>query len=208
MKNHHHVSLTAGALKDCDVWLTFLKLSKHNPLNLSRPFVDVDSFQYATTLGFWTDASLSHKLGMGAVFNNNWLVQKWGSEFIRTQKPSIEFLELYALTVGILTWSTKLQNMRIIIFCDNEAVIQMVNNMTSKCPKCMKLIRLLALDGMISNRRVFVRYISSKSNILADSLSRMKFKTFWKNAPPTINKFPDTIHKEIWPIEKIWFDNA
>ena len=155
------------------MWEKFLTLAAKNNQCLCRPFVDVDAFAYADTLGFFTDASLNRKYGMGAVFRDRWLVNKWGEDFIDKESPSIEFLELYALVSAILTWSSHLRNCRIIIFCDNEAVVNMVNNTTSKCPQCMKLIRLLVIDGLLSNRRVFVRHIASKANILADSLSRM-----------------------------------
>ena len=179
LKNHHHVTLKQPFLDDCKIWEKFLSLASQKVQCLNLPFVDIDAFTYADELGFFTDASLNSSFGMGAVYGNRWLVMTWGKQFIEQYQPSIEYLELFALTAGILTWSKYLKNCRIIIFCDNEAVVHMVNNMTSHCKQCMKLIRLLVLDGLVMNRRVFVRHICLEFNILADALSRQQFQRFW-----------------------------
>ena len=67
----------------------------------------------------------------------------------------------------------------------------------------MKLLCLLVLDGLKNNRRVFVEYVKSKDNYLADPLSRMDFETFWKKAPKSMNKFPDRISPLVWPVENV-----
>ena len=204
LKNHHHILLHKGLRLDCRVWLEFLSMSTKNHSLICRPFMDLDAILHVESIGFFSDASLNKDLGMGAIFGDRWIVYKWGSEFITKYEPSIEYLELYALVAGILTWSKKLQNCRILVNCDNESVVYMVNKLTSRCPQCMKLIRLLTLDGIISNRRVFVKHLRSEQNFLADSLSRMQFQHFWHLTPSTMMKFPDTIHKDIWPLEKLW----
>ena len=208
LKNHHHVTLTKGFLKDCAIWHWFLDIAAQDGILLCRPFLDTEAFLHAAKLQFASDASLSRKLGMGAVFRNRWIVSKWGEKFIDKEKLSIEFLELYALVAGIMMWSKFLSNCRIIVQCDNQAVIQMVNKLTTKCPQCMKLIRLLTLDNIMANRCVFVEYVSSKQNILPDALSRLQFQHFWKHAADNMRDFPDTIHKDIWPVQKIWFNDA
>ena len=43
-----------------------------------------------------------------------------------------------------------------------------------------------------------------KWNVLADSLSHLDFKRFFKNAHETINKTATEMPAEIWPMEKIW----
>ena len=126
-------------------------------------------------LGFFSDASFNKKLGFGATFKSRWIVGQWNESFIMNCKPSIEFLELFALTVAVLTWSREpeLNNSRITVHCDNQAVVQMVNKTTSSCLQCMKLLRMLALNGINCNRRLFATYIASGANILADALSRL-----------------------------------
>ena len=81
----------------------------------------------------------------------------------------------------------------------------MVNNMTSKCPQCMKLIRILTLDGIYCNGKIVVKYVPSKMNYLADALSHLDFERFWQKAPSTMNRVPDVISESLWPIENLWF---
>ena len=177
-------------------------------MNLCRPFIDFNTnTTSATTLNFYTDASLNKNFGMGGVFGSRWFSALWGKQFIVEESPIIEFLELFALVTEILIWGKdpRLVNTRVVIFCDNESVMNMVNNYSSGCMKCMKLLQILAFDGIKYNRRVFVKHVRSKSNVLADTLSRMKFRKFWRKAPEGMSQFPDPIPKAIWPIDKVWF---
>ena len=207
LKVYHHVSLGESVLRDCKIWKVFLKQVDRYPLQLCRPFIDVQKQEVAKTLNFYSDASLSERLGFGAVFNNFWIIGAWGSEFIRTQKPSIEFLELFALVAAVLTWSNdpELQNTRVKIFCDNQSVMHIVNNLTSKCEHCMKLVRMLTIDNLKHNRRVFVEFVRTKDKVLADALSRFEARRFWKHAPKTMNTKSHKIHSSLWPVEKVWF---
>ena len=203
LKAYHHVNLDVGFRRDCEMWLMFL--NQVSEQNICRPFTDLSAFEYADTLQFHTDAAKKAGCGMRAVFCNEWVTRIWNTNFLMEQDPSIEFLELYALTVGVLTWQSNLVNNRFIIFCDNQAVMGMVNNMTSKCPQCMKLIRILTRNVLQCNRWILVRYIATKMNILADALSRGEYKRFWRFTPENMKAEPSKIPEEIWPIEKIWF---
>ena len=97
---------------------------------------------------------------------------------------------MFAICAAILTWENRLTKTRIVIFSDNTGAIQMVNNLTSGCVQCMKLIRILSLNNLKFDRRVFIKHIKGKNNKLSDSLSRLKISKFFKLAPPTVNKFP------------------
>ena len=122
LKQYHHVSVDPSFREDCQIWRGFLLDSKAT--YLCRPFVDLDKQIYAIKLKFYTDASLNKQYGIGGVFGNRFFYGKWPTDFIRNEKPSIEFAELLALTAGVLTWGhlKELRNTRVIIFCDNETV--------------------------------------------------------------------------------------
>ena len=210
LKQYHHISLNKSFKQDCAMWEEFLMNARTS--QLCRPYIDFEKTRFNTkVLNFYTDASLSAtKGGFGGVFENRYIVGKWNQDFIEQQQPSIEFLELYALVAGILTWGdcdSRLQNGRLAIFCDNQSVMYMINGQGSKCNQCMKLIRLLTLSNIRNNRRVFVKHVKTNENILADSLSRMNFGRFWKNAPRTMLTYPDVVPSVIWPIENIWFQD-
>ena len=200
LKPHHHVKLDKEFRLDCTMWEYFLE-----DLNaVTRPFIDMSDVKDAKALNFFSDASAAKTLGMGAIFGDNWLFAKWEPGFIDTYKPSIGFLELYALCAGILTWSDRITKTRVMVYCDNMSAVQMVNNLSSSCEQCMKLIRILTLDNLKHYRRVFVRHIEGRKNVLSDALSRLQFDKFFKLAPATVKQYPDDISTVIWPVTKLW----
>ena len=141
-----------------------------------RPFVDFSEVLHAEQIQFYTDASGSDKLGFGAVFGKQWMHGKWGiPEFMSNNRPSIEFLELFAVAAGILQWAHQLQGCRVVMFCDNTSVVEMINKSTSGCKHCMNLVRLIMLESLKHQVRFFATYIRTDKNVLADSFSRLQF---------------------------------
>ena len=145
LKPYHHVRLDQEFKFDIEVWRLFLSRSLSSVV--CRPKVDLDNVVTSTSLNFYSDASANADLGYGVIFNSLWTFNQWEPRYIREFNPSIEYLELFALTAGILTWGHMLKNTRIAVYCDNSAVVDMVNQTTSSCKNCMYLIRLLVLSG-------------------------------------------------------------
>ena len=198
LKQHHHVYLDKYFRADCAIWLTFLSEYQEASI-LCKPFTDLELEHTSTDLDFYTDAS--GVIGYGCFFNGLWTYGQWTKELLM-RRPSIEFLELFAICAAILTWESKLANMKIIIYCDNQAVIDMINNSTLGCPACLKLVKILVLNCLLYNRRIYVRYVKNADNILADSLSRNKLDVFWSYAPKNTKPYPDTVPDELFPVEK------
>ena len=135
------------------------------------------------------------------------MTQDWPEEFLKKYKPSIEYLELYTVTAAVLAWIHRFKNRRIILFCDNRSVVDMINLTTTSCKNCMVLIRLILFKGLTENVRDFARHVSGAMNGLADSLSRDKFSEFTrlcKKEGRHTDQDPTPVPEELWPIEKIW----
>ena len=210
LKAHHHVYLNADFIQDCLVWMYFLDNTEMGGNSrICRPFIDFSSGEINTDIPFFSDASKNVKFGIGAVSDNSWIVEKWPENFIAQKDPSIEFLELYRVAAALFTWRNKpvLQNNRVNIFCDNQAVQYMIHNLASSCEQCMKLIRLIALLSIENNVRIAVKFVRSKDNSLVDSLSMMDFKCFWQLASKETFRVPDLIPQFLTPVTKIW-DNS
>ena len=94
---------------DCNLWIEFLL---DNNSACCRPMVDLSRVDSSVEIGFSSDASAAEHLGFAAVFGTRWIQAFWNPDFIEQNEPSIKYLELYALTAGILTWKedSKLQN--------------------------------------------------------------------------------------------------
>ena len=171
---------------------------------ICRPFVDLTAFQTATQFDFYSDARKGINKGFGCVFGSDYLWGQWDLHFIKNCDPSIEYLELFALTAGILTWGYRLTRCRVIIFCDNQAVIHMVNNISSSCKNCMVLIRKLVLNGLFYDRRLFVKFVKTKENGQADALSQLQFNHFFKLSLASRFVTESAVPIELWPMSKIW----
>ena len=172
LKPHHHIRVNTEMRQDLEMWLTFL----NHPTIFCRPFLDFSHVLVATEIDMFSDTS--GKIGMGAICKSSWMYQLWSPEFIERNKPSIEYLELYAVTAAVLTWIHQFKNRRIILFCDNKSVVDMINFTTTSCKNCMVLVRIIVLKGLLENVRIFARHVEGTKNVFADSLSRNKIKLF------------------------------
>ena len=200
---HHHFNLKAEAKLDLKMWEAFLS----NSDVYCRKMFDFSQKLYYHPVDFYTDASTSQ--GCGGYYKENWFICQWDEKFMLKNKPSINYLELYALTVAVISWAAEVrnQNQNVVIFCDNQSVISMVNNSTSSCRNCMVLIRLITLQCMLHNIRLKVKYVKSAENTYADLLSRNRYQDFRKLSRKYNRYFkgtPTPIPEYLWPMEKIW----
>ena len=204
LKPHHHIRVNAEMRADLTMWLNFLQ----HPTVFCRPFLDFSSFLVADEIDMYSDAS--GKIGMGVLCGPAWMYKLWNPEFIRKFRPSIEYLELYAVTAAVLTWIHQFKNRRIILFCDNQSVVNMINFTTTSCKNCMVLIRMLVFKGLIDNVRIFARHVEGVKNVFADSLSRNKIAQFHllcSKAEKSMHDQPVELPDSIWPMEKLWIKN-
>ena len=185
LKQHHHISLNHEFHQDCLVWAQFLSQKDQISQAFYRPFIDLSVVVDADEIGFYTDSSANKNLGFGGVISDwEWFFGQWEDGYITEELgPSIEYLELLAVCIGLFIWTDQISNKRVQIHCDNVAVVYMINKTSSACKHCMHLIHLLVLRSLTFNFTVFAKYVKSKDNDQADSLSRLQFEHFRKLAP-------------------------
>ena len=203
LKAHHHFNITGEMQMDLHTWRLFLE----SPSCFCHPFMDFDKTWHADELDFYTDASRNFSLGMGGYCSQEWFSAPWDRSFMSQKQPSIEFLELFAVATGLLLWLHKFQNRRIVVFVDNQSIMNMLNNNSSGCRHCMSLIRLIVLESLIWNVRVFAKHVKSVDNGIADALSHFqwgRYKRLTKDMD--MNEHGCAVPHELWPMEKIWID--
>ena len=165
LKPHHHIRVTREMCLDLSIWHTFI----NQPQVFCSPFLDFQHDIDAQELDWYSD--VSGKIGFGVVHRTKYMHGLWDCGFLSRCKPSIEYLELYEVVTACLAWLNPYANKRIILFCDNQSVLSMINNTTSSCKQCMVLIRILVLHCMKLNICVFARYVNTKLNRRSDMLS-------------------------------------
>lgn len=169
---HHLIDITKGAKEDLRMWAHFF--SKHNGITLFQE----EEWTDATTMHFYTDAAGT--LGYGIVFGSKFAYGVWPDTW---KEFNIAFLELYPIMVALKLFGQAVQNKRVHLHVDNQAVVAIINSQTSKDPQIMVLVRDLVLTLMQNNTTVKATYISTKNNYLADFLSRQQVDEFRKHAP-------------------------
>ena len=204
MKQHYHVTLDKEFKLDCQIWVHFL--SEDLSFVVNRPMTDFKN-ESSVDIQFFSDASASEKTGsFGAILGNLWLRGDLNTSFLKTCRPSIEYLQLFTLCAGIFAWECddRLNNKKVCLHCDNQAVVHIVNSMTSGCKNCMILLRLLVLSNLKFNRKIYAQYITSKANFLTDALLHNQMNRFWRLATVGMHKIASPIPHTIWPVERIW----
>ena len=197
---HHHVRISAECRMDMLVWKRFLS----DPETACRPFLDCFE-QSAEDIGMYSDASGCTTKGFGAYCGKNWTFKQWDSTWMEKEKPSIEYLELFAVTVGIMLWIKKFKNARILLHCDNDSVCKMINKSTFGCQNCMVLLRLIVLECLTHNVKITAEWVSTGDNGKADALSRLDLPRFWTLFKDIdMDSFPTEPPCDIWSVTKIW----
>ena len=201
LKQHHHVRIIQENRDDLLIWRRFLM----HPQVFCVPFMELGQIE-AEEIDMYSDASGSLlRGGFGAYCGRHWTAGIWDKKFMQAKKPSIEYLEVYALTVGVVLWIKKFSNRTVCLFCDNTSVKDMVNNTTSSCRNCMILLRIIVMQGLLHNVRFKVKYVSSEDNAKADALSRSQWKRF-KTLGHDMDTIATAVPSCLWPIDKIWID--
>ena len=197
LQQHHHVTLDLDFRNDCKVWLQFLNLADEFPQLYCRPFMDLSKLVKAKDIFFYTDASARHDLGCGGIFmKKKWFFLHWEKGFIHNCKPCIQYLELYAVCIGLFAWATYLRNLRILVHCDNSSVVRMINLTTSDC-NCMHLVRRLVLFSLKNNTRVFAAHVKGNSGAWAKQITWQNMTGF-KNLGPIIQNWRSPVDKDGW----------
>ena len=89
-----------------------------------------------------------------------------------------------------------MQGKRVIFWCDNEAVVAIINRQTSHCAKIMKLVRFLVLRCLEFDIHFKARHVPGVDNSIADALSRFQMDRFRRLAPgadPVMTPLPGNL---------------
>ena len=169
--------------KDLKIWEKFLS----HPTAYCRPFFHFDSNLTTKDINMYTDAAKS--LGCGGFCDSEWFMVEWEEKFMAKYQPSINYLELYGVTVAVVNWIHRFKNQKVSLFCDNMSVVHMINRSSSKCLNCMELLRIITFQGLIHNVQITAKHVPGVQNNFADLMSRLKYKEFRKLSRETKTYF-------------------
>lgn len=169
---HHHIRLTASARADIQWWLEFLPSWNGVSLMLKA------SWEADHDINLTTDASGT--IGYGAFFDGDWLAGKWTQH---QAKRSIQWKELFAILAATAAWGHKWHKRKILIHCDNQAIVQAWQSKSPKDQALAKLFRKLFFLAAKGNFNIALKHLPGVNNQIADALSRAQVDRFRILAP-------------------------
>ena len=168
---HHHLRITKPIRADLDWWLTFASQWNGKAFFLDHDWTPSPAFQ------LFTDAS---QLGYGCYWRGHWLYGPWSRQ---RAARDIQWKELFAILVAATAWASHWRRKRLLVHCDNQAVVDICRTGTSKNTELMRLIRTLFFTAARHNFTLLINHIPGVDNSVADALSRLQFHRFHQLAP-------------------------
>ena len=172
-RNHHHVKLSKEFFRDIHWWLRFIHVYNGVSIIPTSAWSSPDAV-------FATDACLS---GCGGLTSHQFFHIEFPRE-VKATFPSIHHLEVLAILLAARLWGSQWRGLRLLVYCDNAAVVSSLNSgrvQDSILAACLRELWFLAASHEFELRAV---HLSSSANRLADLLSR------WHLNP----KFQDEFH--------------
>ena len=160
---YHKIDLSKEVKADLITWSNFLH--QYN----GKHFIQYRSFASSPDLNLCSDAS---HWGLGGTFGSQWIQCRFPVEW---KSQHITVLELYPVYVLISMFAPSLSNSHVQYLCDNKAVTEILNKLTSKNKSVMAIIRPLVFVLLKNNIRLTGRHIPGKTNQPCDLLSRTSF---------------------------------
>ena len=183
---HHHIDLNSSVRSDISMWSVLLE--GWNGVSLmQKPLLS------GPELKFFTDASFS---GFGAFFDGRWFSSPWPRVI---DSANIAVLELFAVFASIVTWGDVLANRQILIFSDNDAIVQAFTFGSSRNKSIMLLLRKIFFVCFEFNISLRLCHLPGSSNVFADLLSRLQVSQFLAACPEAL-LHASSLPASIWDV--------
>ena len=104
---------------------------------------------------------------------------------------------MLALWAAVTSWGHLWTNKQIVIFSDNQAVVDVWKKGVAKHPRMLKLLRSIFFFAARNNINIMVRHIPGFLNTDADLLSRLQVHEFLRQHP-TAERHPTPVKDRVW----------
>ena len=157
------MEVSQAAISDLQWWMASAKNNKGSPVHISPPQITVI-----------TDSSL---IGWGAVCNDIKTGGQWGLSEIPNDN-NIDYLELKAVYLGLLSFREELSNKHVRVETDNSATVAYVNHMgggggETRSDSCNSIARKFWELPKQCNMWLTAVHIPGRDNVITDRESRI-----------------------------------
>ena len=116
-----------------------------------------------------TDACLS---GIGGYANGEYFHSIIPSAFLEDPDVHINELECLAVVVAVKTWCTQLNRFNLVLYCDNEATVSVINRGRARNKFTQNCLREITYLAGLHHFQLQVEHVSGANNRVSDFLSR------------------------------------
>ena len=166
---HHRIKLNKESHWNIEWWLQYLPTWNGVGLFYESHLL--------TSMGceLFTDAS---DVGFCCYFQGHWCQGKFPETQFREELRSINWKELYSITVALTIWGHHFRGKRILVHCYNSSIVQIMTKVSSRSKSMMVLICSLVMLGKQNNFNLHLQHIPGVNNGIADTLSRFNNDEF------------------------------
>ena len=193
-RKQRFISLSDSDRGDLRWWLHLLR--HHTPKTVIGP----SYWSTTNAVELYTDAS---KRGFGAFFNGRYFSGGFSPAEIQafeSRQVSIAEFELIVVCFAIATWGHLLAGKRVTFQCDNTPSVASLNTQSSSRPVRSAILRHLFAIAAIHSIDLRAVWLDTKSNIIADSLSRFDMDIFHRvtqDYTTTLEPRPELASREL-----------
>ena len=155
----HRTRVTNDMREDINWWLQFMDI-----FNGTVPLVDK-----RPTTPVYIDAC---PVAGGAYYESQFVYTPWDT-WSDAQNLHINFKEALSLEPAIAQWANQMSNKKVIVHCDNQAAVSMINKGSSRNQTVMSSLRRIFWWSAVFNFRLQAVYIPGSQNNMADRISRL-----------------------------------
>lgn len=168
---HYFIRLNKEARSDLQWWSLFAKRWNGVSLMFNAGKVNCSVHMTSDASGSW---------GCGAFSGADWFQLRWPDAI---QERHITVKELVPIVLAAALWGSKWRGKGVMSYCDNAAVVAIINKGSSREAEAMHLLRCLAFLKAKFQFALYCTHIQGARNELADALSRDKVQLFLANYP-------------------------
>jgi hypothetical protein len=171
---HHRVKVNRMLRDDIQWWLDFL------PSWNGVSVIGDTHWSSNTEIAMFSDAS---DVAIGGMYGTKWLILPFKGQFEVLRHMSIAWRELYAVVTVLATFASSLRGKRILINCDNQAIVHVLQTGTSKNNAIMNLVRTMFYICAHFSLECSAIHVRGTLNQAADALSRLDIARFHRLCP-------------------------
>ena len=155
----HRIRVTADMRADLKWWLCFM-----DTFNGSVKILDK-----RPTTPVFIDAC---PVASGCFYEGQFVYTPWDT-WSGTDHLHINHKEALSLEPAVAQWASQWSNKKVIVHCDNQAAVSMLNKCSSRDPTVMASLRRIFWWSAKYNFRICAIYYPGKDNFIADAVSRL-----------------------------------